>query len=106
MPGADRVLFAVMLENLLSGLSRNRYGDRPDAIGKRFGRFKTAMGYGRQYVFHSIRKTVATMLEEADVPENVSADILGHDKPTMTYGLYSGGVSLDRKREALEQLKY
>jgi hypothetical protein len=33
------------------------------------------------------------MLENAGVVENVAADIIGHDKPTMTYGLYSGGNS-------------
>jgi hypothetical protein len=55
---------------------------------------------------HSIRKAMARLLENADVPENVSADILGHDKSTMTYGLYSGGTSLKTKREANEKLRY
>jgi hypothetical protein len=39
-------------------------------------------------------------------PEGVAADILGHDKPTMTYGLYSSGASLAVKREAIEKLQY
>lgn len=91
---------------VLSGLTRNKYGDRSNAIGKKFGHLKTALGFGPQHVFHSIRKTVITILENAGVSENVVADIVGHDKPTITYGLYSGGVSLAVKREALEQLKY
>ncbi len=61
---------------------------------------------GSQHVFHSLRKTVVTILENAGVPENVVADIVGHEKPTMTYGLYSGGVSLTVKREALAKLAY
>jgi hypothetical protein len=36
----------------------------------------------------------------------VSADIIGHDKDTMTYGLYSGGASLATKRDAIEKLRY
>jgi hypothetical protein len=40
------------------------------------------------------------------VPENVVADLVGHEKPTMTFGLYSGGVSLAAKREALSKLVY
>lgn len=91
---------------LLPGLSKNKYGDRSDAIGKRFGRLKTKMGFGEAQVFHSIRKTITTLLENAGVPENIAADIIGHDKPTMTYGLYSGGASLEVKREALERLDY
>jgi hypothetical protein len=35
---------------------------------------------------------------------NRTADTIGHDKPTMTYGLYSGGASLKVKREAIEKL--
>ncbi len=45
-------------------------------------------------------------MENAGVPENVVADIVGHEKPTMTYGLYSGGVSLAVKRAALAKLAY
>ena len=45
-------------------------------------------------------------LENAGVAENVVADIVGHEKTTMTYGLYSGGVSLTVKREALDKLVY
>jgi len=47
-----------------------------------------------------------TILENAGAPENVVADIVGHEKTTMTYGLYSGGVSLAVKREVLEKLAY
>ena len=46
------------------------------------------------------------MFENAGVPENVVADIVGHEKTTMTYGLYSGGLSLTVKQEALAKLAY
>jgi integrase len=58
------------------------------------------------HVFHSIRRTVVTLLDNAGVPENVVADIVGHDKPSITFGLYSGGSSLVVKREAIEKLSY
>ena len=92
--------------HVLSGLTVNKYGDRSNAIGKRFGHLKTELGFGRQLVFHSIRKTVVTILENAGVAENIVADIVGHEKTTMTYGLYSGGLSLAVKREALDKLAY
>jgi hypothetical protein len=37
------------------------------------------------------------------VPEGVTADILGDEKNTITYGLYSGGASMQTKREALDR---
>jgi integrase len=92
---------------LLSGLTANKYGDRANAIGKRFGQLKTRLGFQKdKHVFHSIRKTVATLLENAGVAEGVAADILGHDKPTITFGLYSGGATLATKRTALEKIRY
>jgi integrase len=92
---------------VIPGLNIDARGERGKALGKRFGRLKTAMGFkGREKVFHSIRKTVSTLLEQAEVLEGVAADILGHEKQTMTYGLYSGGSSLKQKREAINKLKY
>ena len=70
-------------------------------VGKRFGRLKTKLGYDKQRVFHSIRKTAATVFEQAGVPEGVTADIIGHEKQTMTYGLYSGGTSIKQRQEAI-----
>jgi len=91
---------------LLPALPVNKYGDRSPAISKRFGRLKGRMGFGAQHVFHSIRKTVATMLKDASVPEATAADLLGHDIPTMSYGVYAGGVSLATKAEAIALLRY
>ncbi|MBE7185478.1 MAG: tyrosine-type recombinase/integrase [Methylobacterium mesophilicum] len=91
---------------IIAGLEANKYGDRSDPVGKRFGRLKSNMEFGETYVFHSIRKTVTTMLENASVPENVTADIVGHEKPRITYGLYSGGTSLKLKARAIEKLRY
>ena len=91
---------------LLSNLTKNKYGDRSNAIGKRFGRLKSKHGYSERYVFHSIRKTFTTLLENAGVGENLAADIVGHEKPRITYGLYSGGASLEVMREAIIKISY
>lgn len=91
---------------LLSGLTFNKYQDRSNAIGKRYGRLKTSLGYSGSYTFHSLRSTVITQFENAGVSENLAADIVGHEKPRITYGLYSGGASLPVKKEAIELVKY
>ena len=36
----------------------------------------------------------------------IAADILGHEKPNITYGLYSGGASMEQKQEAIEAIKF
>jgi hypothetical protein len=89
--------------HLIPVATQNQYDERSAPIGKRFGRMKAEMGFGPEHVFHSTRKTVATLLEAAQCSEGIAADILGHDKPTMTYGLYSGGSSMATRREWIEK---
>jgi len=102
----EKLIEGSMDDYLLSGLTKNKYGDRSNAIGKRFGRLKTKHDFSSRYVFHSIRKTFTTMLENAGVGENLAADIVGHEKPRITYGLYSGGASLEVMREAINKISY
>ena len=92
---------------LFSKLTTNQYGHRTDAIGKRFGRTKSSLGFDDRFVFHSLRKTVATRLEQANILENVASDILGHEKAaTLSYGLYSAGTSIEQMRAAIETIEY
>jgi integrase len=87
-------------------LTKSKFENRSNAIGKRFGRLKNKLGFSKRFVFHSIRKTFTTQLENAGISENISADIVGHEKPRMTYGLYSGGTNLEVKREALNKISF
>ena len=92
---------------LFSGLTYNKYGDRSNAIGKRFGKLKLKLGYGSNYVYHSFRKGVATQWERLGIAENISANLLGHDIPTMTYGLYSGNkLDFHLLQETINKLKW
>ena len=91
---------------LLADLTFNKYGDRSNAIGKRFGNLKRKLGYGPEHVFHSFRRGVVTQFEEAGVPENIAARIVGHDYKTITFGTYSGGASINTMQEAIEVLRW
>jgi len=92
--------------HLIPSESKNKYGQRSPGLSKRFGRLKKELGFGPDVVFHSLRKTVLTKLEQAGVPEGISADIVGHEKQTITYGLYSGGTSMTQKMEAISKINY
>ena len=92
---------------LIGNLKINRLGQRSAAIGKKFGRLKNKLGFKKGvHVFHSIRNTVSTLLNQAGVQESIAADILGHEKKTITYGLYSEGSSMAQKIEAIEKINY
>ena len=80
---------------------------RADVLGKRYGRLvRNDCKLPKSKVFHCFRNTVATKLESTGVPENIAADIVGHDKATMTYGLYSGGTSTQQKFDAVKSIEY
>ena len=93
---------------LVSGVrSKGGKDRRADVLGKRYGRLvRNDCQLPPTKVFQCFRNTVATKLERARVPENIAADILGHDKATMTYGLYSGGTSTQQKFDAVKSIEY
>lgn len=92
---------------LIHSDAKNKYGERSQPIGKRFGKLKTALGYDGRYVFHSIRKTVASLMQDAGVAEGVAADLVRHVKPGMTYGLYGGMTEMSlRARELTRSVRY
>jgi integrase len=91
---------------LLSGQRPDQFGVRSGALSKRFGRLRVAAGHGPEKVFHSLRKTVATQLMSAGVPEPIAAVLLGHELKTMSYGLYASAPPIEVLREAIERIQY
>jgi integrase len=92
---------------LIASNAKNKYGERSQPIGKRFGRLKTELGFDGRYVFHSLRKTVAHMFETVDCPPGVAKDIIGHAKTDMTFGIYSGETKMDHRARWMETaIKY
>ena len=53
----------------------------------------------------SIRKFVVTTLEQAAISEGIAADLVGHEKPNITYNVYSGGSSIEQLSHAVEALE-
>lgn len=98
---------------LLSGLvCNNQFDDRSKAIGQRFGRLKTKLGFQlKLHSFHSFRATLATQLLNAGVPLEFAARIIGHSNPensknTMTFVHYAGELTWKNKVEAMAKVKY
>lgn len=92
---------------LIPSTAKNKYGDRSAPLSKRFGYIKSECGFtDRTKVFHSLRRTVATLLENAGVTELVAAQLVGHKIKTMTYGVYSGGASIENKLKAINKISY
>ncbi|CRM46101.1 tyrosine-type recombinase/integrase [Pseudomonas sp. D4002] len=91
---------------LLPSSGGNKYGIRSDSLSKAFGRLKTAQGYGKQHVFHSVRAMVVTLLLRGGVPGPTVANIVGHETGLVTFDVYDEGASPAQKLAALKVLTY
>jgi integrase len=76
------------------------------SVGGQFTTLKQVLGFSNETDFHSFRRTFTTELENLGCPESITADIVGHKKQTITYGLYSGGTRLEVMRRWIEQISY
>jgi len=78
-------------------------------VSKAFTIYRRSVGVGgvtREVDFHSFRRSFATALERAMVPQNVAAELLGHTKQDMTFGLYSGGLTAEPLRDAVAKVDF
>lgn len=102
----DRLMADSVDGFLLPSSSGNKYGIRSDPLSKAFGRLKTAEGFGKQHVFHSVRAMVVTLLLRAGVPGPTVANIVGHETGLVTFDVYDEGSSPKQKLQALSNLSY
>lgn len=91
---------------LLPSSAGNKYGIRSDSLSKAFGRLKTAQGFGKQHVFHSVRSMVVTLLLRAGVPGPTVANIVGHETGLVTFDVYDEGASPKQKLDAIQKLHF
>jgi integrase len=91
---------------LIKSSDNNKYGKRSDPISKRFGRLKKRMGFENDKVFHSIRKTAATILEREGVAPLTIMSILGHARGTVTFDVYAKGPTVEQMQKALDCIKF
>jgi len=76
-------------------------------VGKRLNRLLSRAGINHERkVAHSFRKSVGTKLERAGVPENEAVELLGHEKLSMSYSVYSAGVGLRRLKEVVDTIEF
>lgn len=105
-PVVDRLVADSGDGYLLPHEAADEYGDRSTNPSKRFGHLKRKLGFSRQHVFHSLRRTVTTCLVNAGVLEAQADDITGHESPGMSYGYYSDGSWRETTRAAIVKLEY
>jgi integrase len=76
------------------------------SVSKAFGRYTKGLGLDEdRQVFHALRYTFMEMMEAAEVPASTTKLIVGHKRPSLTYGLYSKGERV-KLRKHINKLSY
>jgi integrase len=60
----------------------------------------------RKLGFHSLRKNVVTLLDNAGVTREDVAAVVGHEGRGFTFDVYSAGLELPRLQKIVEKIKY
>ena len=85
-------------------------GKRSWYATKRYTEFRrSVLGSDDRVDFHSFRRTFATYLERAStltaaVNASVTAELMGHTKTSLAFSLYSGGLTPENLRSAIDAL--
>jgi integrase len=90
---------------LVTGLTENKYADRSNAVGKRFGYLKSSLGFPKKTkVFHTIRNCVITQLLK-ETPRHIVKDLVGHEKSDETEA-YTDSADMKSLKKAIELINY
>jgi integrase len=81
---------------------------------KRFTELRRGLGIedfneltGRDQIdFHSLRRSATTALKHARIPEHEAAEILGHEHPQVTFGVYPDRHKLVELQRIVEAISY
>lgn len=56
--------------------------------------------------FHSLRRSGITALKRVGIPEADAAEVMGHEHPNVTFGIYPDAHTLRRLQEIVEAISY
>ena len=57
-------------------------------------------------MFHSLRNTFATRMENLGVPRNHISQLMGHEDGNMALDVYSGGLAIEPLLQSVNKLHY
>jgi integrase len=71
-------------------------GKRSHYVSKSFGDHLRKRGFPDELTFHSLRRSFAQRCDLAGIPPTTAAQLLGHHRRGLSYGLYSPGVDFPK----------
>ena len=92
---------------VITGLNSGGYDHKRSwNFQKRLGRLRKQAGLPENVVFHSLRNTFASRMENLGVLKNHISQLMGHEDGNMALDVYSGGLAIEPLRESIRKLRY
>ena len=106
-PIIERVLESSLNEFLIKGIKSGGYDKKRSwNFVKRLCRLRKKIGIPEGVVFHTLRNSFATRMENLGIPRNHISQLMGHEDSNMALDLYSGGLAIERLVESINKLTY
>jgi integrase len=106
-PLVERLLDSKEEVYLIKGIKGGGYDNKRSwNFQKKLGRLRKKIGMPEGVVFHSLRNTFATQMENLDIPMNHISQLMGHEDSNMAMDLYSKGPKIELLAESIKKLTY
>ena len=92
---------------LIKGIKSGGYDNKRSwHFQKKLGRLRKKIGMPEGVVFHTLRNTFATRMENLGIPRNHISQLMGHEDSNMALDVYSGGLAIEPLVESIKKLTY
>ena len=106
-PLVERLLDSSKDDYLIKGIKSGGYDKKRSwNFQKKLGRLRKRIGIPEGVVFHTLRNTFATRMENLGIPRNHISQLIGHEDGNMALDVYSGGLAIEPLRESINKLTY
>ena len=92
---------------LIDGIKGGGYDNKRSwNFQKKLGKLRKKIGIPEGVVFHTLRNTFVTRMENLGIPRNHISQLMGHEDSNMALTVYSGGLAIERLVESINKLTY
>ncbi len=106
-PLVERFLDSKEEVYLIKGLKSGGYDNKRSwNFQKRLGRLRKKIGMPEGVVFHTLRNTFATQIENKGIPMNHISHHMAHEDSKMALDIYSAGLAIEPLVKSIKKLTY
>ena len=106
-PLVKKFLNSKVEDYMIKGIKGGGYDNKRSwNFQKKLGRLRKKIGIPKGVVFHTLRNTFATHMENLGIPRNHTSQIMGHEDSNMALDLYSAGLAIEPLVKSMKKLTY